>query len=111
MPRRGLSLLYFTSNRFYKYYNKIKLSNSLDSVCFYLKCSDVALLPAKSGAKREHAGDGPAAAQNIPASHKQEMFEIVHVIAQLRKEGAQNLEEVEAHLAHIMGHNCSHRFT
>jgi len=52
-----------------------------------------------------------AAAQTIPASHKQEIFDIVHIIARLRKEEAQNLEEVEAHLAHIMGHNCSYRFT
>jgi len=52
-----------------------------------------------------------AAAQTIPASHKKEIFEIVHIIAQLRKEEAKNLEEVEAHLAHIMAHNCSDRFT
>ena len=52
-----------------------------------------------------------AAAQTISAPHKEEIFEIVHIIAKLRREEAQNLKEVEALLAHLMGHNCSQQFT
>jgi hypothetical protein len=52
-----------------------------------------------------------AAAQTISASHKEEIFETVHIIAKLRREEARNLQEVEALLAHLMGHNCSQQFT
>lgn len=52
-----------------------------------------------------------AAQQTISASHKEEIFETVHIIAKLRREEARNLQEVEAHLAHLMGHNCFHQFT